>query len=215
MGLKNGLLGDGYSMSWSYNAHSRIMGLMMIATWLSFFWRSQWLVAIYLVLTGTMEFPMTFPENIGNGKSSQLTNSYFSEGSVYRQPDNIDVIFLLEPSIMINHGWLPQTSHFSLSAEALTPNIWVVIRSAIYWQKNHQNIWGNHQKISKSSKQIIGQKIKKIMKMFPPGKSHEILVFGMRCWCQVDHNGLIEFQVEPWQPWCQKNGLIPWFTDGL
>jgi hypothetical protein len=39
----------------------------------------------HLVVTGTMEFPMTFPENIGNignGKSSQLTNSvhHFSEG---------------------------------------------------------------------------------------------------------------------------------------
>ena len=136
------------------------------------------LVAISLVLTGTMEFPMTFPENIGNGKSSQLTNSYFSEGSVYRQPDNIDVIFLLEPSIMINHGWLPQTSHFSLSAEALTPNIWVVIRSAIYWQKNHQNIWGNHQKISTSSKQIIGQKIKKSWKCSPLGNPMKSLFLG-------------------------------------
>ena len=103
---------------------------------------------------------------------------HFSEGSVYHQPDNIDVIFLLEPSIMINHGWLPQTSHFSLSAEALTPNIWVVIRSAIYWQKNHQNIWGNHQKISKSSKQIIGQKIKKSWKCSPLGNPMKSLFLG-------------------------------------
>ena len=181
---------------------------------------------IWLVLTGTMEFSMTF--HILRISSSQLTNSYFSEGSVYHQPDNIDVIFLLEPSIMVNHGWL-QTSHFSLSAEALTPDI----RSAIHWQKNHQNRWGNHQKNIKIIKTDHGKKktSKKKHENVPPPKNmsslvvyrpleipKKILVFGMRSWCQVDHNGLIEFQVEPWQPWqpwCQKNGLIPWFTDGF
>ena len=55
-----------------------------------------WLPSIWLVLTGTMEFPMTFPENIGN--------------FIIPTDFHIYVIFLLEPRIMVNHGWLPQTT---------------------------------------------------------------------------------------------------------
>jgi hypothetical protein len=43
-----------------------------------------------------MEFPMTFPENIGN--------------FIIPTDFHIYVIFLLEPRIMVNHGWLPQTT---------------------------------------------------------------------------------------------------------
>ena len=51
----------------------------------------------WLVVTGTMEF-YDFPY-IGNN-NRQLTNSYFSEGLVYHQPDwygNIMAIFIIIP----------------------------------------------------------------------------------------------------------------------
>ena len=60
--------------------------LMMVNGWLMdgiygyiYIWYISMFYNIWLVVTGTMEFLMTF-HSVANGKSSQLTKTYFSEG---------------------------------------------------------------------------------------------------------------------------------------
>ena len=194
---------------------SRTMGLLMIATaatWLSGYHFFGGLSGCHLSGDWNHGMSHDFPRKYWEWKIIPTDEQkYFSEGSVYHQPDNIDVIFLLEPRIMVNHGWLPQTTFLVIGRGFDPKHLGGHPVSDSLAEKSSKHNMG---KSSKNIKLIkTDHRKKKNMKMFSPWKSHEILVFGMICWCrQVDHNGLIEFQVEPW---CQKNGLIPWFTDGF